>query len=183
MTSKQILGGSAALLFLVVLISWGRFSGSIAAMWKATNIPCLSSGHVGLKQQTQLQLVLTVDGAPELLPGNIGDEPDCMTEIHTHNTTGTVYIESLNPDKRLTLGDFFSVWDAPLEREGYALTVFVNGVENPARERLFLRGGQVVELQYRSAAYTEPEAVDFEALFPPKEASGEAQKTLRPQLQ
>jgi hypothetical protein len=116
MSGNQILGGIIAVLFLVLLVTWGKFSGSIDTTWKDTALPCLPSGHVGLKQQNQLQLVVTLDGATEVVPGDIGVSPDCMAETHTHDTTGRVHLESLNPEKRFTLGDFFTVWGIPLER-------------------------------------------------------------------
>jgi hypothetical protein len=61
------------------------------------------------------------------------------------------------------------------------LSVLVNDVENAARERLFLRAGQTIELRYRSPGYIEPEVIDFEELFEDGEKPVPPQKA--PQLQ
>ena len=183
MSGRQVLGGIAAVLFLVLIVSWGTFTGSIDTTWRDTAIPCIPGGHSALKQYVQVPLAIIVDGAYEIIPGDIGVTEGCMAEIHTHDTTGTVYIESLNPDRRLTLGDFFTVWGRRLERPGYTLTVMVNGIENPARGKLFLRSEQKIELHYKSPGYVAPEEIDFEELFKKEEKSAVPSKAVRPQLQ
>lgn len=55
-------------------------------------------------------------GVQKLLPSEIGITPGkCFSWLHTHDQTGIIHIES--PTQRtFTLGDFFSVWAQPLDK-------------------------------------------------------------------
>ncbi|MBI4119312.1 MAG: hypothetical protein HY456_00510 [Parcubacteria group bacterium] len=46
-------------------------------------------------------------------PANLGvklDEPRCFREIHTHNYSGVLHVESVDPEREYKLGHFFEVW-------------------------------------------------------------------------
>jgi hypothetical protein len=50
-----------------------------------------------------------------------------MAEIHTHDSSGQIHIETVEPQKVLTLNDFFSIVGQEIEPAGFALTATVNG--------------------------------------------------------
>jgi len=61
-------------------------------------------------------LEININGEAVVVPADIGITNTCMHPIHTHDTTGTIHIES--PVQRdFTLGDFFAVWDKPFSKD------------------------------------------------------------------
>jgi hypothetical protein len=52
------------------------------------------------------------DGVRQGLPGNIG-RGACDYELHTHDVTGVVHIET-DVAKKFSLGQFFALWNQPL---------------------------------------------------------------------
>jgi hypothetical protein len=65
------------------------------------------------------------DGVRLGLPDNIG-RSGCAYELHTHDATGVVHIETDVP-KKFTLGQFFALWNQPLGANGTA------GLGSPVR--------------------------------------------------
>lgn len=65
------------------------------------------------------------DGVRQGLPDNIG-RGNCAYELHTHDGTGVVHIETDVP-KKFTLGQFFALWNQPLGANGTA------GLAGPVR--------------------------------------------------
>lgn len=119
------------------------------AQWKAAGLGCLG-GHMNAHQHIHQQLLITVDGAPETLSGDIGIVPSCMAEVHVHRgESNLLHVESVLPDKKLTLGQFFVVYGKPIQRDGYKLEIKVNGTvyaQDPAS--LVLQDKQVIEMKY-----------------------------------
>lgn len=72
-----------------------------------------------------------VKGGKEItIPANIGIKPGCMNALHTHDTSGTIHVES-SQKRDFTLSDFFAVWNKPLEDFGTTTPrMTVNGAEN-----------------------------------------------------
>jgi hypothetical protein len=96
-------------------------------VWGSTDVPCLIFGHQNLAFHIHPHLTVTVDGVEEPIPSDIGVSADCMSEVHTHDGSGGLHIESTQHGKTFTLLDFFSVWGESMERDGYSYQVFVNG--------------------------------------------------------
>ncbi|QWT22796.1 hypothetical protein KPL76_08260 [Subtercola sp. PAMC28395] len=79
---------------------------------------------------------ITVDGAPQVVPANVGinEKTQVTLPLHTHDTTGILHVES--PTQRtFELGEFFAEWGVPLDSEGVgdfrqssteSFSVFVN---------------------------------------------------------
>jgi len=65
------------------------------------------------------------DGVRQGLPDNVG-RGGCTYELHTHDGTGVVHIET-NMPKKFTLGQFFALWNQPLGANGTA------GLAGPVR--------------------------------------------------
>ncbi len=133
------------------LLALGSFMGRDGAkMWKDTSISCLVNGHTNLQQHIHPTLSILVDGVPETVPANIGLTPDCMAEIHTHDATGKVHIETIHP-KTFTFGDFFLVQGTTLERAGYTVEVFSDSVLVLDPLTLPLSDHQNIEVRYTKA--------------------------------
>lgn len=113
---------------LIGLMMWGRTASEDAAgHWEDTNVLCLPSGHANVAYHIHPTLNIFVNGEAETIPANIGVNAECMAEIHTHDATGKIHIETTSAGRNITLGDFFAVWDKNLEREGFETEVTVNG--------------------------------------------------------
>jgi len=157
--NQYIFGG--LLIFVILLFVAGLWigQGSQASnkFWAATKVACLPLGHQNLEVHIHPVLTLSVNGQNEVLPADIGITSDCMAEIHTHDESGQIHIESLDGDKarKFTLGDFFAVWNKPIEREGFESEVTVNGekVEKPAE--LILKDLDQIKITYTSSS-TQP---------------------------
>jgi len=80
-------------------------------------------------------LAIVSDGQWLALPANVGIVSQCNYEMHTHDSTGIIHIETPNM-KTFTLGQFFDIWGMNLSttqaaglqaRRGHRLSVWVNG--------------------------------------------------------
>jgi len=99
------------------------------------------------------------------LPANIGIDPSMwkdhtmdqyaemgtMSPIHTHDSSGEIHLEmsSWHP---CTLGDFFSVWGQPFDRDGVlsyrgTTTLTVDGQPSEAFRGLVLQHGQQIVIR------------------------------------
>lgn len=69
------------------------------------------AGHSGLAQHFHAHLDIFVNGKRVPVPALIGINPGAgyLTELHTHNATGVVHIESLK-QQDYNLGQFLSEW-------------------------------------------------------------------------
>ena len=92
-----------------------------------------------LSMHVHTHLSITVDGENVVVPGDIGHDADATfaAEIHTHDTTGIVHVESPTR-QRFVLGQLFTEWDVALDAtsigslgadDGYRLHAFVGGSE------------------------------------------------------
>lgn len=74
------------------------------------------------------------DGVRLGIPEHIGLN-GCAYEMHTHDsTTGVVHIET-GAETKFVLGQFFSLWEQPLSRDGAA------GINGPVRFYIIENGG------------------------------------------
>jgi hypothetical protein len=85
-----------------------------------------------------IRLWIYVDGEPVVVPGGVGYnvQAQVFSPLHTHDTTGTVHVESADPNFKGVLGQFMDVWGLYVTstclgdrcNEGdNQLRVFVNG--------------------------------------------------------
>lgn len=86
-------------------------------------------GGVGclVSENYHIHALVTIykDGVRIGLPSNVG-RGTCNYELHTHDVTGVVHIET-DVAKKFTLGQFFALWNQPLGRGGTA------GLAGPVR--------------------------------------------------
>ena len=66
------------------------------------------------------------NGVQIALPSHIGVVPNCDYDIHTHDRSGVVHVESPQVGARFTLGQLFSVWGMLLSNTDVA------GLADPA---------------------------------------------------
>lgn len=73
-----------------------------------------------INENYHLHSLVTIykDGVRQGLPENVG-RSGCAYELHTHDVTGVVHIETDVP-KKFTLGQFFALWNQPLGASGTA---------------------------------------------------------------
>ena len=119
------------------------------AKWNAAGIACLVNGHTNLAQHIHQHLEVTVNGSDVHIPDNIGNVSDCLAEVHTHEGEGAqIHVETLEPDKKILLKDFFTVWGEPYDRSGFARTVVVNNATSTDDEHLALEDKQDIHVIY-----------------------------------
>lgn len=140
--TKLIIGGIVVAVVVVMLVSR---PGS-ADTWGETQVSCLPGGHQNAVTHIHANLSVFVDGNQQVIPANTGIDNMCMAEVHTHDRSGEIHIESVDRNARRTLADFFAVWDELLEREGYDRSILVNG--QPASPGYIFRDGDVIEVRF-----------------------------------
>lgn len=151
MNTKFIWG--AVIVVIIGLFIWGRAATPTSAeTFTGTDVPCLPNGHQTLSEHIHPVLSISVDGVSESIPANIGVTGSCMAEVHTHDATGTLHVESayMGNIGELRLSDFFDVWDQEFTREGYDAEIRVGGnvVESP--EGVRFRDGEQIAIVYTS---------------------------------
>jgi hypothetical protein len=113
-----------------------------------------------------------IDGQQINIPANIGISIGRLTDLHlgmkrsmspthTHDNSGTIHLENLNPSAKpvtMTLGYFFYVWGKTFNRscifeyctDKGTIRVFVNGRESDKFEGYVMRDGDDILIEYRS---------------------------------
>jgi len=141
-------------LLVVGLLAWGRASKGNAplAMVPGTNVACLPNGHQQLDLHIHPLLSISVDGEEEAIPANIGITSTCMAEIHTHDASGQLHVETTSQERfeQIAFKDFFDVWEMPLEREGYSLQIRYEGNIVDDVSEVLLTDLAHIELMYTS---------------------------------
>ena len=154
-------------------ILWWALGGAIVLgiFWLAFTAPkrpasSITTREVALTCTTDMatvfhihpHLAVTFDGQPQEIPTNIGIEPGCMNSLHTHDTSGSIHVES--PEKRdFTLADFFAVWKKPFDRTqildqkvdaAHRISVTVNGTAVDTYENTVLSDQDQVVISYEA---------------------------------
>ncbi len=141
-------------IILIILFAWPRLSNSNKeerekiARWESIGVECLTNGHNNPAQHIHPQLQILVDGQKRIIPKDIGVVKSCMAEVHTHDDTGEIHIESIYAGKQFTLQQFMDVWEENLETEGYTLEMIVDGLPSTELGNLILTDKQQVILNY-----------------------------------
>ena len=151
----------------IVFIAWGRYGteGSSAHTWKDTDVACLVGGHQNVETHIHPELTIEVDGDQQRIPANVGINESCMAEVHTHDASGRLHIETQDQARlnELTLANFFAVWDKSFERGGYEETLRVNGEEYNTPEEVGFADGDQIEIRYQSATTSATSSADTAA--------------------
>ncbi len=135
------------LLALALVLLGFNMYGAYTKQVAVRPVPCLDP-NVPLQQHQHATLQIVVDGILEKVPADIGISEACHFALHTHDGTGTLHVEAQDVYP-YSLGDFFRVWQKPIERNGYTLTTFVDAVEyKKAPEKIILTDKQQIVLSY-----------------------------------
>ena len=102
------------------------------------------------------ELTILINGEKQTIPAEIGITDGCMNSVHTHDTTGTIHIES--PVKKdFTIGDFFAVWKKEFNQDQildyksdatHAVTITVNGVSVDTYENTIMKDDEKIVVSY-----------------------------------
>ena len=122
---------------------------------RAAGLVLLGSEQLAVHYHALLEV--EVDGRSVDVPASIGIGTEGISELHTHDTSGTIHIESAE-DVPFTLGQFMTEWDVALTPTclgdhcvdaDHALTVTVDGRRargNPAE--IVLERGMEIQITY-----------------------------------
>lgn len=150
---KKILLFIGVPILILVLMVWGKTAQNGAlVMIEGTNVACLPNGHQQLAIHIHPVLTIVVDGESEVIPANIGIVGTCMAELHTHDTTGVIHVETATQERftQITFADFFDVWGRSVEREGYDLEIRYDGAVVDTIIDVPLEDNGQIELLYTS---------------------------------
>ncbi|MEX2369336.1 MAG: hypothetical protein WD552_03025 [Candidatus Paceibacterota bacterium] len=138
---KKFIWGIVIVVAVALMIFGSR--GSVAGTWADTDVACLPGGHQNALTHIHANLTVLVDGENVSIPANVGVSSHCMAEAHTHTAGGELHIETPARQHNRTIADFFSVWEEPLQRDGYERKIVVNG-QPATTEYLFADGDDIV---------------------------------------
>jgi len=87
--------------------------------WSGSGQPVAGVGCL-INEDYHIHMLVSIykNGVRQGLPDNIG-RSGCAYELHTHDVTGTIHIETDVP-KKFTLGQLFALWGQPLLASGTA---------------------------------------------------------------
>ena len=99
---KFILHGEIAIALLFVTIN------VMSYLNLAADDECVN--HWGKARHKHAHLTILAQNKSITIPANIGIDGKCMASLHTHDTSGTIHIESYNKNKWFSVADFFAEW-------------------------------------------------------------------------
>lgn len=155
--NKTIATGGLVLLAAFGLLFWSSSQGAARTYFNGTEVACLSNGHQSIETHIHPQLTIVVDEESEIIPANIGIVGSCMSEVHTHDSSGTIHIETDDRERLdgLNLSHFFAVWGENIEREGYSLEIVKDGKVFNSISDVSFEDHSLIELRYTSVTEEE----------------------------
>jgi hypothetical protein len=149
--TRTIWGIIILIVLAIALIVWSKKnspSHELVTTWESVGVSCLPNGHQNLGQHIHSDLKILMNDTEVTIPANVGVVSTCMAEVHTHDTTGKIHIETAAKSDTFTLGQFFGVWGESLEKDGYDVTFKVNGATTTDPKNYVIRDEQTLELFY-----------------------------------
>ena len=143
------IGVIVVILFAILIAP--QFSGKVRDFRKRLaliNADCIGNEGQNLAQDIHQTLKIIVDGVEQVIPANVGIISSCTAEVHTHDTTGLIHIETLTSGKTFKLKDFFTIWGEQFDRPGYEMNMTVNGNPDGNLSELVLKNEQQIVLIY-----------------------------------
>ena len=133
------------------LLLWGKTNQKqVVQYWPETSIACLSNGHQNLALHIHSRLLITKNNQNVDIPANIGISSDCMAEVHTHDSTGEIHIESIEGDQKFALKQFFEVWGEDFDWSQDGISMTVNGQKNSEYENYIMKDHDVIEINFNN---------------------------------
>lgn len=143
--------GIGSIVILAGLFAWPKINNpdkETIARWEGYGVECLTGGHVNPAQHIHPHLEIYIDGQRQTIPADIGVVKSCMAEMHTHDDTGKIHIESAYAGKEFSLRQFFDVWKEKIEKGGYDLEMTVDDTPSVEFGNLPLKDNQKIVLKY-----------------------------------
>lgn len=145
---------------IIVIIIWGLYSLINSGSFGDAPITEINiDGYNNLVIDMNTHLEINIDENPIEIPSSIGIQPGITRPLHTHDSTGDIHIASLYP-RDFTLGEFFQVWGMTFNESCIlehctipgvgAMEMFVNGEKSESYDRLNLRDGDEILIEYHS---------------------------------
>lgn len=112
---------------IVLAPTYTEISGAVAfstphwSAWNNTGTAVIDGVGCASSVQYHIHALLSIyqDGTRLALPTSIGRNSHCDYEMHTHDGSGVMHIET-NVTKTFTLGQFFALWGQPLSAASVA---------------------------------------------------------------
>ncbi len=114
-----------AIVAAIVLGGVGLYYLTQINLFPSQPFPCVSGTLV---YHWHTQLYVYSGGALVTIPGGIGLFAGCAEPLHTHDTTGTIHVET-DVSRFYAIGDFYRVWNKPF---GSPTQMIVNGTALPS---------------------------------------------------
>lgn len=142
---------------VIILVAGLFFLGNRAASGKTNRQLALScTTDVLTRFHVHPHLQIFVNGQKQDIPANIGDSLICLHPIHTHDSSGTIHVESPEP-RDFTLADFFAVWGKVFNQNqildsvvdgSHIIKVTVNGAPVDTYENTVLHDEDQIVISY-----------------------------------
>lgn len=146
----------AVVVAFVALLILSSFQSGVDKTNREVALSCTTDAFTTFHIHPHLTII--VDGVQQTIPADIGITLACMHPIHTHDTSGTIHIES--PQQRdFTLGDFFAVWGQPFSQNqilnytadaSHTITETVNSTTVQTFENTILHDKDNIVITYQS---------------------------------
>ena len=151
------IGGIGIIAILAVLFAVATSSSRNAAPSRTTREVALAcTTDMATHFHIHPHLAIIINGQPQLIPANIGITSTCLSALHTHDTSGTIHVES--PEQRdFTLSDFFAVWQQPFDQnqildykadQNHVIQETVNGRAMQSFEQTILHDGDQIVITF-----------------------------------
>ena len=172
-----VLVGGALLLVAVVFVIF-YLTGQNTGTKKVGAVQC--NANEQLQTHYHAHLTIIQDGQERPIPANIGITESCLYWIHTHDSSGIVHIEAPadQATHTFTLGDFFDVWQQPLDTthvatftltSGQKLVAYVDGQAYTGEPRSIpLKSHSVIVLEIQPPAVEPPPSYTWDSNSYPK---------------
>ncbi|MCH1541246.1 MAG: hypothetical protein L7S56_07460 [Candidatus Poseidonia sp.] len=121
---------------------------------------CLG-GHGSIADHYHVDVAITLLGESYEVPEDVGiNDGDCsMRQLHTHDASGRIHVETLESGTQVPLGAFFDIWGLHFDESGFGdyridadheFLMYLNGELVESYDQLILEDKQQVELIYRA---------------------------------
>lgn len=157
-TGYWLIGGISVIVILVIVGGvWLSGKKQQAFAQKSSRDVALTcTTDMATKFHIHPNLEIVINGQRQEIPANIGVTPICMNAIHTHDTAGTLHVES-PAQKDFTVGDFFAVWGKPFSKDqvldskvddAHIIRITVNGTEVQGYENTVMHDKDRIVISY-----------------------------------
>ena len=102
---------------IIALFAWGNINARNESSSRTNREVALTcTTDMATRFHIHPHLAIMMNGQQQEVPANTGIGFTCMNAIHTHDTSGTLHVES--PEQRdFTLSDFFAVWKKTFSKD------------------------------------------------------------------